>query len=68
MQQVPLHDTKNTVRIDVGRIYVGPDGGGFVNAPNDTLFDFANREQLHALIDGWINEAEGRLAARGPKE
>jgi hypothetical protein len=68
MKQIPLHEADTTVRIDVGRIYVGVDGGGFVNPPNDTQFNFTDRKQLHALIDGWMDQADAQLAARGPVE
>jgi hypothetical protein len=64
MAGVPMHDAKTTVRIDVGRIYLGADGGGFVNPPNDTMHDFGSRQRLHALLDQWLDEAEQRLAER----
>jgi hypothetical protein len=65
VKQIPLRDAENTVRIDNGRVYVGPGGGGFVNPPNDTIWDFDNRERLHKLLDDWLDEAEKRLSARG---
>jgi hypothetical protein len=61
---VPLHDTPSAVRIDLGRIYLGFDGGGFVNTPNNTIHNFASRENLHEFLDEWLDAAEQRLAER----
>jgi hypothetical protein len=64
-KKAPIQSANKTERIDVGRIYVGPDGGGFVNPPNDTQWNFRNREELHALIDNWVDLAKQRLSERG---
>ena len=64
MNEIPLHDADNTVRIDVGRIYIGGNGGGFINAPNDAILEFVDRRALHQLIDEAADRAEKQLATR----
>jgi len=63
----PLKDTPKTVRIDVGRIYLGFNHGGFVNTPNDQIEEFADRASLHRWLDAQLDAAERRLEERqGP--